>query len=88
MIMDGRNNNYEVFIDCVSATVLAKSATKPTKQPKKRVARDARDPATSPRRLKEDALSPASAKDDDPAELAEFIEVAISNAMSDLECKI
>jgi hypothetical protein len=82
-IMDDSNNNYEVFRDCVSATVLAKSATKPSKPPKKRVARVAREPATSPQWLKvrEEALSSASPKDDDAAELAEFIEV-VSTAMS------
>jgi hypothetical protein len=84
--MDGSNNNYDVFRDCVSATVLAKSAIKPSKQPKKRVARSARDPAASPGRSKEDAVSTASAKEDDPAELAEFIEV-VSDAMSSTESR-
>ena len=79
--MDDSNNNYEVFRDCVSATVLAKSATKPSKLPKKRVTKGATEAATSPQGAGEEALSSASARDDDAAELAEFIEVA-STAMS------
>jgi hypothetical protein len=80
-IMDDSHNNYEVFRDCVSATVLAKSATKPSKLPKKRAARDARERAASLPWPREEALPSASAKDGDAAELAEFIEV-VSTAMS------
>jgi hypothetical protein len=83
-MMDGSNENHEVFRDCVSAAVLAKSIRRPTKQPKKRTARGLGGPSAALRRSNEEAGSTASAEDDNPAELAEFIEVA-SNTTNDAE---
>jgi hypothetical protein len=82
--MEGNNDNYEIFRDCVSATVLANS-TRPTKQPKKRVAGGLGGSAALSR-SRDEAPSNFSAGEDDPAELAEFIEVA-SNAANAAECR-
>jgi len=69
--MEDGNSNYEIFRDCVSATVLSKSSRGPTKKQKKRVPRGQEVPTKSEIELQSDVAD----AEDDPAELAEFIEV-------------
>jgi hypothetical protein len=73
--MADSHGNYEVFRDCLSATVLAKSTKSPTKLPKKRASRGQECPTAAQSRPKMGDSSTASAETDDPVELAEFIEV-------------
>jgi hypothetical protein len=72
--MEDGNSNYEIFRDCVSATVLSKSSRGPTKKQKKRVPRGQEVPPDSTKSEIELQSDVADAEDD-PAELAEFIEV-------------
>jgi hypothetical protein len=73
--MEDGNSNYEIFRDCVSATVLSKSSRGPTKKPKKRVPRGQGAPPDSTKSEIE-VQSDVAGAEDDPAELAEFIEVS------------
>ena len=73
--MEDGNGNYEIFRDCVSATVLSKSSRGPTKKPKKRVPRGQGAPPGSTTSEIE-VQSDVAGAEDDPAELAEFIEVS------------
>ena len=73
--MEDGNSNYEIFRDCVSATVLSKSSRETTKKPKKRAPRGqgARPDSTGPEiKVQSDVVG----AEDDPVELAEFIEVS------------
>jgi hypothetical protein len=72
--MEDGNSNYEIFRDCVSATVLSKSSRGPTKKPKKRVPRGQGAPPDSTKSEIE-VQSGVAGAEDDPSELAEFIEV-------------
>ena len=86
--MEDGNGNYEIFRDCVSATVLSKSSRKPTKKSKKRVPRGQGAPSDPTKSEIEVQLDVAGAEDD-PAELAEFIEVSFleSDIRPELESK-
>jgi hypothetical protein len=86
--MEDGNGNYEIFRDCMSATVLSKFSRRPTKKPKKRVPRGQGVLSDLTKSEVEVQLDVAGAEDD-PAELAEFIEVSFleSDIRPELESK-
>ena len=83
-MMEDSNDNYEVFRDCMSATVLAKSVRRPGNEPKKRLSRGQGSRTAGLRRSKMEEPSDTTAGGDDPAELAEFIEV-LSNRLNGVD---
>jgi hypothetical protein len=85
--MEDSNDNYEIFKDCVSATVLSNSTRRPTTQAKKRVARGLGGSPATMSRSSDNTPSDISAGGDDAVELAEFIEVA-STSTSGAEWRI
>ena len=79
--MEEKSGNYEVFRDCVSATVLANSTKRDVKQSKKRTSRGLPGPAIV---LEMESSPSPVAEENDPAELAEFIEV-VSEILNSME---
>ena len=61
--MDSNTNNYEVFRECLSNSIVEQSEEKPAKTPKRKTKRTAKD---------ERPPQPART---DPEELADFIDV-------------
>ncbi len=66
--MSAEHDNFEIFKDILSNTILERYSTSPRKRMAKRIRKSAQAPATS---IQSEDESPQT----DPAELAEFIEV-------------
>ncbi|KAL1886182.1 hypothetical protein Plec18167_000111 [Paecilomyces lecythidis] len=77
-LQDGGGSNYEVFWECVSGAIVAKSETKPDKASKKKAQKNKRGP-------KKGAAEQAVVADRaDPEELADFIDFIASEAFPSL----
>lgn len=82
-LMDEDNNgNYEVFRDCMSAAIIDKSSRNTPRQPKKRLSKGRKGSTATliTSNAKGDGAASIVTGNDDPADLADFIEVAISTS--------